>query len=102
MQRGGTIWSCYPSDAPGPIDFDSPAGKPVWVKRFVWRRATDAPIPAGSVCHITDADENEVFYRIWPESVGDDVTEIELDVCSYFRGMKFEAFESGVLDLVMI
>jgi hypothetical protein len=99
MHRAGTIWTAYPNDSPGPIDFDSPVGKPFWVEKFVWRNATDTRITPGSVCHITDADGNEVFNRVWPEDDGA-TNEITFEPRTYFRGMRFEAFDQGVLDIV--
>jgi hypothetical protein len=102
MDLSGNPIRLYPSDPPAAVGFERPGDKgirgPVGIKRVRWFNPTDDRIPAGSVAHLKDADDRDVFRAVWPDDDGA-VNDIVFEVGHVYRGLYLTVLDAGQLEV---
>ena len=102
MDISGNPWRLYQSDPPTPVGFERPGDNgirgPVGIKRVRWLNVTDDRIPPGSVAHLKDADDRDVFRAVWPDDDGA-ANDIVVEVGHVYRGLYLTTLEAGQLEI---
>ena len=102
MDISGSPWKLYVSDPPTPVGFTRPGDDnvpgPVGIRRIVWTNNEDERITPGAVAYIRDAQNRDVFRRVWPDD-GGVTNQIEQEINMVYDGLFLEVLEEGTLEL---